>query len=191
MIKPPPRSATSNAGLKNRHQRLVIMGDEIRVGELFAGVGGFRLGLEGPPSEEWETEFLKFEETGSGLFGATSGNQVSPTRTMMNNGQIEFTSRDLAKMDTKVVICTTLQKVLKQQSGFLNSMFWSADSPARTIRWPAPFPENWALKERKENSGDPSGRSSAEVMQTYTTAAQGRAVENVPRLLNSPAVPAD
>ena len=31
--------------------------DDIRVAELFAGVGGFRLGLEGPPSEEWATGF--------------------------------------------------------------------------------------------------------------------------------------
>ena len=52
------------------------MGDEIRVGELFAGVGGFRLGLEGPPSEEWETEFLKFEETG---FRVVWSNQWEPS----------------------------------------------------------------------------------------------------------------
>ena len=39
------------------------MADEpIRVVELFAGVGGFRLGLEGPPSEEWETDVLKVGE---------------------------------------------------------------------------------------------------------------------------------
>jgi len=31
----------------------------LRVGELFAGVGGFRLGLEGPPSKKWETNLLK------------------------------------------------------------------------------------------------------------------------------------
>ncbi len=36
----------------------------IRVAELFAGVGGFRLGLEGAPSEEWETDILKVEDTG-------------------------------------------------------------------------------------------------------------------------------
>lgn len=52
------------------------MGDEIRVGEMFAGVGGFRLGLEGPPSEEWETEFLKAEETG---FRVVWSNQWEPS----------------------------------------------------------------------------------------------------------------
>ena len=33
------------------------MGDEIRVGELFAGVGGFRLGLEGHPDSKTDTGF--------------------------------------------------------------------------------------------------------------------------------------
>lgn len=33
------------------------MGDEIRVGELFAGVGGFRLGLEGHPDSKADTGF--------------------------------------------------------------------------------------------------------------------------------------
>ena len=46
-----------------------------RVGELFAGVGGFRLGLEGTPSKDWETEFLKFEETG---FKVVWSNQWEP-----------------------------------------------------------------------------------------------------------------
>ncbi len=52
------------------------MGDEsLPVGEMFAGVGGFRLGLEGPPSKDWETEFLKFEETG---FKVVWSNQWEP-----------------------------------------------------------------------------------------------------------------
>ena len=33
------------------------MGDEIRVGEMFAGVGGFRLGLEGHPDSKTDTGF--------------------------------------------------------------------------------------------------------------------------------------
>lgn len=49
--------------------------DSLHVGEMFAGVGGFRLGLEGPPSEDWETEFLKFEETG---FKVVWSNQWEP-----------------------------------------------------------------------------------------------------------------
>ena len=49
--------------------------DNFHVGEMFAGVGGFRLGLEGPPSKEWETEFLKFEETG---FKVLWSNQWEP-----------------------------------------------------------------------------------------------------------------
>ena len=48
---------------------------QFRVAELFAGVGGFRLGLEGPPSEEWETEELKFENTG---FKVVWSNQWEP-----------------------------------------------------------------------------------------------------------------
>ena len=48
---------------------------QFRVAELFAGVGGFRLGLEGPPSKVWETEFLKFEETG---FKVVWSNQWEP-----------------------------------------------------------------------------------------------------------------
>lgn len=50
--------------------------DNFRVGEMFAGVGGFRLGLEGPPSKDWETEFLKFEETG---FKVVWSNQWEPS----------------------------------------------------------------------------------------------------------------
>jgi DNA (cytosine-5)-methyltransferase 1 len=49
--------------------------DSLHVGEMFAGVGGFRLGLEGPPSKDWETEFLKFEETG---FKVVWSNQWEP-----------------------------------------------------------------------------------------------------------------
>ena len=49
--------------------------DDLRVGEMFAGVGGFRLGLEGVPSKDWETEFLKFEETG---FKVIWSNQWEP-----------------------------------------------------------------------------------------------------------------
>ena len=49
--------------------------DSFRVGEMFAGVGGFRLGLVGPPSKDWETEFLKFEETG---FKVVWSNQWEP-----------------------------------------------------------------------------------------------------------------
>ena len=49
--------------------------DNLHVGEMFAGVGGFRLGLEGPPSKDWETEFLKFEETG---FKVVWSNQWEP-----------------------------------------------------------------------------------------------------------------
>ena len=49
--------------------------EDLHVGEMFAGVGGFRLGLEGPPSKEWETEFLKFEETG---FKVVWSNQWEP-----------------------------------------------------------------------------------------------------------------
>jgi len=49
--------------------------DSFRVGEMFAGVGGFRLGLEGPPSKDWETEFLKFEGTG---FKVVWSNQWEP-----------------------------------------------------------------------------------------------------------------
>jgi len=49
--------------------------DSLHVGEMFAGVGGFRLGLEGPPSKDWETEFLKFEETG---FKVVWSNQYEP-----------------------------------------------------------------------------------------------------------------
>jgi len=49
--------------------------DDLRVGEMFAGVGGFRLGLEGAPSKDWETEFLKFEETG---FKVVWSNQWEP-----------------------------------------------------------------------------------------------------------------
>ena len=48
---------------------------QFRVVELFAGVGGFRLGLEGSPSEEWETEELKFENTG---FKVVWSNQWEP-----------------------------------------------------------------------------------------------------------------
>lgn len=52
------------------------MGDEpIRVAELFAGVGGFRLGLEGAPSKEWETDILKVEDTG---FKVIWSNQWEP-----------------------------------------------------------------------------------------------------------------
>ena len=49
--------------------------DSLHIGEMFAGVGGFRLGLEGPPSKDWETEFLKFEETG---FKVVWSNQWEP-----------------------------------------------------------------------------------------------------------------
>ena len=49
--------------------------DDLRVGEMFAGVGGFRLGLEGVPSKDWETEFLKFEKTG---FKVVWSNQWEP-----------------------------------------------------------------------------------------------------------------
>jgi len=49
--------------------------DSLHVGEMFAGMGGFRLGLEGPPSKDWETEFLKFEETG---FKVVWSNQWEP-----------------------------------------------------------------------------------------------------------------
>jgi DNA (cytosine-5)-methyltransferase 1 len=42
---------------------------------MFAGVGGFRLGLEGPPSKYWETDFLKFGETG---FKVVWSNQWEP-----------------------------------------------------------------------------------------------------------------
>lgn len=49
--------------------------DSLHVGEMFAGVGGFRLGLEGSPSKDWETEFLKFEETG---FKVVWSNQWEP-----------------------------------------------------------------------------------------------------------------
>jgi len=45
------------------------------VGEMFAGVGGFRLGLEGVPSKSWETNFLEFEETG---FKVVWSNQWEP-----------------------------------------------------------------------------------------------------------------
>jgi len=45
------------------------------VGEMFAGVGGFRLGLEGVPHEFWENEFLKVEETG---FKVIWSNQWEP-----------------------------------------------------------------------------------------------------------------
>ena len=37
---------------------------DIRVAELFAGVKGFRLSLEGAPSKEWETDLLKVGDTG-------------------------------------------------------------------------------------------------------------------------------
>lgn len=49
--------------------------EDIHTGEMFAGVGGFRLGLEGVPSKDWETEFLKFEETG---FKVVWSNQWEP-----------------------------------------------------------------------------------------------------------------
>ena len=49
--------------------------DDLRVGEMFAGVGGFRLGLEGVPSKDWETKFLEFEKTG---FKVVWSNQWEP-----------------------------------------------------------------------------------------------------------------
>tara|TARA_B100001758_G_scaffold247541_1_gene265830 strand:- start:1793 stop:3319 length:1527 start_codon:yes stop_codon:yes gene_type:complete len=48
---------------------------KIRVAELFAGVGGFRLGLDGAPSKEWETDLLKVEDTG---FRVIWSNQWEP-----------------------------------------------------------------------------------------------------------------
>lgn len=54
------------------------MGDEpIRVAELFAGVGGFRLGLEGVPDPKWEGEHhpLEFGDTG---FKVIWSNQWEP-----------------------------------------------------------------------------------------------------------------
>jgi DNA (cytosine-5)-methyltransferase 1 len=47
----------------------------LTVAELFAGVGGFRLGLEGAPSKEWETDLLKVEDTG---FKVVFSNQWEP-----------------------------------------------------------------------------------------------------------------
>ena len=52
--------------------------ETFRVAELFAGVGGFRLGLEGVPSEEWESEHLKFGHTG---FSVVWSNQWEPPGT--------------------------------------------------------------------------------------------------------------
>ena len=51
------------------------MAGTLRVAELFAGVGGFRLGLEGPPSKEWETDVLKMGDTG---FKVIWSNQWEP-----------------------------------------------------------------------------------------------------------------
>ena len=59
MIKFPPVKS------KDRGQQDSVMGeDSVSVCELFAGVGGFRLGLEGPPSLDWESEMLKFTNSG-------------------------------------------------------------------------------------------------------------------------------
>ena len=55
------------------------MGEEtFRVAELFAGVGGFRLGLEGLPSKEWESEHtVPHAPNGTG-FRVVFGNQWEP-----------------------------------------------------------------------------------------------------------------
>lgn len=50
----------------------------IRVAELFAGVGGFRLGLEGVPSSAWESDYtVPFQPKGTG-FRVVFGNQWEP-----------------------------------------------------------------------------------------------------------------
>ena len=52
--------------------------ETFRVAELFAGVGGFRLGLEGLPSEEWESEHtVPHAPDGTG-FRVVFGNQWEP-----------------------------------------------------------------------------------------------------------------
>ena len=52
--------------------------ETFRVAELFAGVGGFRLGLEGVPSEEWESEHtVPHAPNGTG-FRVVFGNQWEP-----------------------------------------------------------------------------------------------------------------
>ena len=61
--------------------------EDIHTGEMFAGVGGFRLGLEGVPSKDWETEFLKFEETGFKVVWSNSGSHLQRDRiSLPNNG---------------------------------------------------------------------------------------------------------
>ena len=111
--------------------------DSLHVGEMFAGVGGFRLGLEGPPSEDWETEFLKFEETG---FKVVWSNQWEPGCSKQWASSIyteRFGGRDMTE-----AICTTLPKVLKLRIRFHNSIYWSADFPAKTTLWLVQFLEN-------------------------------------------------
>ena len=46
--------------------------EDIHTGEMFAGVGGFRLGLEGVPSKDWETTTSSSKRQDSRLSGAIS-----------------------------------------------------------------------------------------------------------------------
>ena len=87
--------------------------DSLHVGEMFAGVGGFRLGLEGPPSKDWETEFLKFEETG---FKVVWSNQWEPGSS--KHGHLLFTPKDSERKDMTEVICNTSPKVSKPHIRF-------------------------------------------------------------------------
>ena len=51
--------------------------DSLHVGEMFAGVGGFRLGLEGPPSKEGRLNSSSSKRLDSRLSGVTSGSRVA------------------------------------------------------------------------------------------------------------------
>ena len=122
--------------------------DNFRVGEMFAGVGGVRLGLEGPPSKIGRLSFSNSKRLDSRLYGATSGNRVAAS-----SGHLLSTQNDSEKRDMMEMICTTSPRVSKPLTRSHILIYWLADSPAKTILLLARYLESWVFMERRENYG--------------------------------------
>jgi DNA (cytosine-5)-methyltransferase 1 len=157
--------------------------DSLHVGEMFAGVGGFRLGLEGPPSKDWETEFLKFEETGfkvvwSNQWEPGSSKQWASTIYTERFGEEGHDGDDLHNFTKNVEATHQIPQLDLLVGGFPCQDY----SVARTISG------ELGIQGEKGKLWTPIWRI---IRRSHANGAQQRPkmvlLENVPRLLNSPA----
>lgn len=155
----------------------------IRVAELFAGVGGFRLGLEGVPSKEWETDTLKFEDTG---FRVIWSNQWEPGSTRQWASRV-YTKR-FGKEGHEGVDLHEFTKTIEKTHQIPEIDLLVGGFPCQDYSVARTKSGELGIEGEKGKLWEPIWRI---ISRSHANQTQYRPkvvlLENVPRLLNSPA----